>query len=86
MISDYRCFYCLTRSFEKLLEKGNFSNETKVVSHDLIKLYDNYWDKLTFPEFTREFHAILRIHAHIQNPYREKKKNFNNMILNNYLQ
>ncbi|MCE5345008.1 MAG: ARMT1-like domain-containing protein [Bacteroidales bacterium] len=85
MISDYRCFYCLTRSFEKLLEKGDFSSGTKsCFTRDMIRLYDNYWDQLTFPEFARELHNILRIHTHIQDPYIEEKKNCNSMILNNY--
>jgi len=40
MISDYRCFFCLVKSFEKLLEKESVSLEAKNrFVLDMVSLY-----------------------------------------------
>jgi uncharacterized protein with ATP-grasp and redox domains len=82
MISDYRCFYCFTRAFEKLVEKENISNEAKnCFTRDMISLYQNNWDKLTAPEFSRELHGILRSYTLNPDPYKRVKKENNDQAL-----
>jgi len=78
MISDYRCFFCFTRAFEKLINKENISNEAKNnFIREMIGLYYNNHDKLSAPEFSRELHHILRSYIHNPDPYLNEKKEYN---------
>jgi hypothetical protein len=82
MISDYRCFFCFTRAFEKLIEKENISIEAKnSFTLEMINLYRNKWDGLMSPEFSRELHGILRNYTHNPDPYRQEKKENNDQAL-----
>lgn len=82
MVSDHRCFFCFTRAFEKLVEKENISNEAKnCFTRDMISLYQNNWDKLTAPEFSRELHGILRSYTLNPDPYKKVKKENNDQAL-----
>ena len=83
MISDYRCFYCFTRAFEKLLEKENISVEAKnAFTLDMIRLYQNNGNSFSAPLFSRELHSILRSYTHNPDPYKEEKKENNDQALN----
>lgn len=85
MISDYRCFFCFTRAFEKLLEKEKISNENKSsFTNDMICLYHNNRKSLTAPEFSRELHAILRSYTNNPDPYLNEKRETNDLALNLY--
>lgn len=77
MISDYRCFFCFTRAFEKLITRENITNEARNnFTRQMIGLYYNNADKLSAPEFSRELHQILRGFTGNPDPYlKEKKKN-----------
>jgi len=78
MISDYRCFFCFTRAFERLITKENISNEAKNnFTREMISLYYNSQDKFSAPEFSRELHHILRSYTHNPDPYLNEKKENN---------
>jgi uncharacterized protein with ATP-grasp and redox domains len=82
MISDYRCFFCFTRAFEKLINKENISNEAKNnFTRDMIGLYYNNRDNVSAPEFSRELHHILRNYTHNPDPYLNEKKENNDQVL-----
>ena len=82
MISDYRCFFCFTRAFERLIEKANISSEAKnSFTFEMINLYRNKWDELLSPEFSRELHSILRNYTNNPDPYRQEKKENNDQAL-----
>ena len=82
MVSDYRCFFCFTRAFERLIEKANISSEAKnSFTFEMINLYRNKWDELLSPEFSRELHEILRNYTHNPDPYRQEKKENNDQAL-----
>jgi len=82
MVSDHRCFFCFTRAFEKLLEKENISNEAKKsFTLDMIRLYQNNWDKFIAPEFSRELHIILKSYTLNSDPYKKAKKENNDQAL-----
>ena len=82
MISDHRCFFCFIRAFEKLLEKENISNEAKKsFTLDMIRLYQNNYDKLIAPEFSRELHIILKNYTLNSDPYKKVKKENNDQAL-----
>jgi damage-control phosphatase, subfamily I len=83
MISDYRCFFCFTRAFEKLLEKENISNEAKAsFTLDMISLYKNSRNDFSAPLFSRELHKILRSYTNNPDPYKSEKKENNDQALN----
>jgi hypothetical protein len=85
MISDYRCFYCFVRAFEKLLAKENMSSEDKsAFTNDMICLYHNKHESLTAPEFSRELHATLRSYTNNPDPYIKEKRENNDLALNLY--
>lgn len=78
MISDYRCFYCLVRSFEKLLEKEPIPAEAKnSFTIDMINLYLAHQNKLLTPDFARDLHRILRGYTNNHDPYKEEKRQNN---------
>lgn len=82
MISDYRCFFCFVRAFERLLEKEKISNEAKssfVI--DMISLYKNNLDNFSAPLFSRELHNILRGYTNNPDPYSEEKRENNEQAL-----
>jgi damage-control phosphatase, subfamily I len=82
MGSDYRCFFCFTRAFERLIEKANISGEAKnSFTFEMINLYRNKWDELLSPEFSRELHSILRNYTHNPDPYSQEKKENNDQAL-----
>src|SRR4030043_1369193 len=82
MISDYRCFFCFVRAFERLLEKEKLSNDTKSsFIIDMINLYQNSQNNFSAPLFSRELHKILRGYTNNPDPYIKEKKENNEQAL-----
>jgi uncharacterized protein with ATP-grasp and redox domains len=82
MISDYRCFFCLARSFEKLLRKETISVEAKNnFTRDMINLYQAQHDKLSAPEFARDLHRLLKSYTKTHDPYKPEKRQSNILAL-----
>jgi len=78
MISDYRCFFCLVKSFEKLLEKESISAQAKnSFTLDMINLYKTYQEKISSPEFARDLHWILKGYTNNPDPYKAEKRQSN---------
>lgn len=85
MISDYRCFYCLTRAFESLLTKENFSTDCKNrFTIEFAELYARKGDKISAPELSREAHVILHKHSNVPDPFASEKKQSNDLVLKMY--
>jgi uncharacterized protein with ATP-grasp and redox domains len=83
MISDYRCFYCFVRTFEKLLRKENIPKDAKNrFTHEMIDFFQKNWDNLNSPEFARRLHYILREYTHNPDPFIKEKKENNDQALN----
>ncbi len=82
MISDYRCFFCFTRVFEKLIEKENISEAFKdSFTLDMISLYQNARNNFSAPLFSRDLHKILRSYTNNPDPYIKEKKKYNDLAL-----
>ncbi|HPJ60116.1 MAG TPA: ARMT1-like domain-containing protein [Bacteroidales bacterium] len=82
MISDYRCFYCLVKSFGKLLEKEPVSAEVKNnFTLDMINLYRERYEQLCTPGFARDLHAILKSYTKNPDPYKTEKREGNMQAL-----
>jgi uncharacterized protein with ATP-grasp and redox domains len=85
MISDYRCFFCFARAFGKLLEKENLTIEAKnCFTHDMALLYNKEGDVFSAPAFSRELHSILKQYTNNPDPYKDAKKQSNDLILGMY--
>jgi len=82
MISDYRCFYCFTRAFERLISRDGISAEAKdSFTRDMVKLYAENWGKHNSPLFARELHSLLRAYTGVIDPYKQEKKLYNDIAL-----
>ena len=85
MISDYRCFFCFARAFGKLLEKENLTNEAKnCFTHEMVDFYSKEGDKFSAPAFSRELHTLLMQYTNNPDPYKEAKRQSNDLILGMY--
>ena len=82
MISDHRCFFCFARAFDKLLAKEKIPVEAKnAFTREMITLYQDKWDELYSPEFSRELHTVLRKYTNNPDPYKAEKKLNNKQAL-----
>ena len=82
MISDYRCFFCAVRAFERLLEKENLSIQAKnSFLIDMIDTYKKHHDKLSAPELSHDLHHILKGYTGNIDPYKSDKMQSNKLAL-----
>ncbi len=82
MISDYRCFFCFARAFERLIARENISNEEgDHFIREMMNIFCNKWGSLIMPEFSREMHNILRKYTNNSDPYANEKKDSNDQAL-----
>lgn len=85
MISDYRCFFCFAKAFEKLLDKENISVADKNnFTKQMNSLYFNSNNNFSAPAFSRELHIILKSYSKNPDPYKEIKKHWNDTVLQMY--
>jgi len=85
MISDYRCFFCFARNFERLLEKEDLTREEKnIFTHQMVVLYNQMYNNFSAPALSRELHIILNQMTLKKDPYSEIKKKSNDQILQLY--
>lgn len=82
MMSDYRCYYCFTRAFERLLSRDGISPEAKdSFTRDMVNLYAKNWGKHNSPLFARELHSLLRNYTGDKDPYKQEKRKYNDIAL-----
>lgn len=85
MTSDYRCFFCFTRAFEKLLLQFELSDQQKNdFTRRLAAAYAQTNGDFSAPVFARELHAILRSFTQNPDPYLLVKQHSNNLVLQKY--
>lgn len=85
VISDYRCFFCFARAFERLLEKENLSPEVKKqFAGDMFALLNGVKNDLSVPALSRELHMLLKQYSNNPDPYKEVKKQSNDLVLAMY--
>ncbi len=85
VISDYRCFFCFARAFERLLEKENLSpEEKKCFAQDMFGLFNNRKSDFSIPMISRELHVLLKQYSKNSDPYKEIKKQSNDLVLGMY--
>lgn len=85
MVSDYRCFYCFTRAFEKVLERENLSQKSKLeFTKSLANLYATQKDPFSAPAFSRSLHNLLKEYTNNSDSYVSIKKESNDSALSLY--
>jgi damage-control phosphatase, subfamily I len=85
MISDYRCFFCFARAFEKLLEEEKLTvAEKNSFTRGMAMLYSKTQENFSAPCFSRELHQILKLYSNNPDPYIEVKKQSNDLVLEMY--
>lgn len=85
VISDYRCYFCFSRAFERLLEKENLTpEEKKIFAGDMFGLFKKEKSGFSIPELSRELHVLLKQHSNNPDPYQQVKKQSNDLVLNMY--
>lgn len=87
MVSDYRCFFCFARALEQLLENENLSVADKnSFTSEMADLYAKCWDNFSAPAFSRALHNMIRRYTNNPDPYREAKRQSNDLVLSLYPQ
>ena len=85
MISDYRCFFCFARAFERMLEKENLLHEEKKqFASEMFGLFNKVKNDLSIPALSRELHVLLKQYSDSPDPYKEVKKQSNDLVLAMY--
>ena len=85
MISDYRCFFCFNRAFEKLLKQGKLSPEqASSFTHEMMQFYLEKQEIYSTPQLARELHLRLKKQSNQADPYQAEKKQSNDVILDQY--
>lgn len=85
VISDYRCYFCFARAFERLLEKENLTpEEKKSFADDMFGLFKKGKSGFSIPELSRELHMLLKQHSNNPDPYQQVKKQSNDLVLSMY--
>ncbi|MBV5315795.1 MAG: DUF89 family protein [Prolixibacteraceae bacterium] len=85
VISDYRCFFCFARAFERLIEKENLSpEEKKCFASDMFGLFNQVKHDFSIPMISRELHVLLKQYSKNPDPYQKAKKQSNDLVLGMY--
>lgn len=85
VISDYRCFFCFARAFERLIEKENLTpEEKKCFASDMFGLFNKVKHDFSIPMISRELHVLLNQYSNNPDPYQEAKKQSNDLVLGMY--
>ncbi len=85
MVSDYRCFFCFTKSYERLLDEEKISKtDCASFTREMADLYLKHSDNLSAPLLSRDLHNAL--YKYTQNPdtHKDGKKQSNDLVLGMY--
>jgi len=85
MISDYRCFFCFTKSYENLLHRLEIPVDTKnTITCEMAKLYTQQFEEFHAPTYSRALREMLYTHIGKQDMYIQQKKDSNALALSLY--
>jgi uncharacterized protein with ATP-grasp and redox domains len=82
MISDYRCVYCLVRSYGNRLEKADMPAEAKEqFTQGLLKVLNDKWYGISAPDCARDIQELYRSVIDDPDPFKEVKRVSNDNVL-----
>lgn len=78
MISDYRCFFCFARAFERLLTESQLTPKQKnQFTSTMASLYLQNANEFSAPWYASQLHREYKKVTGIQDPYLQEKKTSN---------
>jgi len=85
MISDYRCFFCFARAFEKLLNEEKLTVfEKNSFVRGMAMQYSTSYCNFSAPLFSRDLHQFFKIYSRNSDPFVAVKKQSNDLVLGMY--
>lgn len=85
IISDYRCYFCFAKAFERLLEKSELEPDAKKqFASEMFGLFNHGKTGFSIPKMSRELHVLLKQHSKDPDPYKEQKRQSNDLVLSMY--
>lgn len=85
MISDYRCIYCLMKSYGNRLEKADISSaEKERFTHSLLTILNEKWNDISAPECAHDIQELYRSYVNDPDPFRDVKRESNDIALAMY--
>ncbi len=85
MISDYRCIYCLMRSYGNRLEKADIPVAAKEqFTHGMLRVLNDKWYGISAPDCARDIQSLYRSVLNDPDPYIDIKRDSNDTVLQMY--
>jgi len=85
MISDYRCIYCLMRSYGNRLEKADIRVAAKEqFTHGMLRVLNDKWYGISAPDCARDIQSLYRSVLNDPDPYIDIKRDSNDTVLQMY--
>jgi hypothetical protein len=85
MFSDYRCFFCFSRTFEKMIEKLELSPAEKgTLAGKMFRLFGSGECGFSVPDLSRDLYALVREYSGNTDPYKQLKRQSNDQVLGIY--
>lgn len=85
MISDYRCIYCLMKSYGNRLEKANIPVTAKEhFTRGMLGILNDKWYGISAPDCARDIQSLYRSVINDPDPFLEIKRESNDAVLGMY--
>jgi len=85
MISDYRCIYCLMKSYGNRLEKADIPAEAREqFTRGMLGILNEKWYGISAPDCARDIQSLYRSVINDPDPYLEIKRESNDTVLAMY--
>jgi len=85
VISDYRCFFCFARVFEKMTEKLELPvKEKEQLTSEMFALFNTGKNSFSVPALSRNLHALFKKYSGNTDPYKLIKRQSNDQVLSMY--
>jgi len=85
MISDYRCIYCLMKSYGNRLEKADIPVTAKEqFTRGMLGILNEKWYGISAPDCARDIQSLYRSVINDPDPFREIKRESNDTVLEMY--
>lgn len=85
MISDYRCIYCLMKSYGNRLEKADipFADKERF-THNLLTILNEKWNDISAPQCAHDIQELYRSYVNDPDPFWDAKRESNDIALAMY--
>jgi hypothetical protein len=82
VISDYRCFFCFARAFERMIEKLDLlPDEKKYFVSEMFGLFNTGKNNFSVPALSRDLQILFKKYSKDPDPYKTLKQQSNDQVL-----